>query len=134
MLRTGDAAAAVKIRAMPFVRLWRLAFDALKDGARNDPTFRALLLLVLGLLGSGTIFYMLVEGWSLVDALYFSTIILTTVGLSETAPDSDLGKLFTTAFALVGIGVVVAFGASFAQLLIARAKANPPRYGRKREP
>jgi hypothetical protein len=122
---------AVKIRAMPFVRLWRLAFGALVDGAREDPTFRALLLLVLGLLGSGTIFYILVEGWSFVDAFYFSTIILTTVGLSNEAPTSDAGKLFTSAYALVGIGVLVAFGTSFAQRLVVQSKAHPPRYGRR---
>ena len=115
---------------MPFVRLWRLAFGALSAGMRDDPTFRALGLLVLGLLGSGTIFYMIVEDWSFVDSLYFSTIVLTTVGLGD-VPASDLGKLFTAVYALVGIGVLVAFGTSFAGLLVSQSKAHPLRYPRR---
>ena len=81
----------------------------------------------LGLLGSGTIFYMLVENWGFVDALYFSTIILTTIGLGDGAPDSDGAKLFTVAYALVGIGVIVAFGAAFAQRLIKQAETEQQR-------
>jgi hypothetical protein len=103
---------------IPFVRIWRRSFGALIGGIREDPDFRALALTVVGLLGSGTIVYMLIEGWNLVDALYFSTIIVTTIGLGESAPDSDAAKLFTVVYALAGIGVIVAFGTAFAQRLI----------------
>ena len=104
-------------KGIPFVRLWRRSIGTIVSGVREDPDFRALALLVLGLLGSGTIFYMVVEGWSFVDAIYFSTIVLTTIGLGDT-PDSDLAKLFTAAYALIGIGVLVAFGTAFAQRLV----------------
>jgi hypothetical protein len=109
---------------IPFVRIWRHSIGAFVSGVRDDPDFRALALTVLGLLGSGTIFYMIVEGWGLVDALYFSTIILTTVGLGDGAPDSDGAKLFTIVYALVGIGVLVAFGTAFAQRLVALTEAE----------
>jgi voltage-gated potassium channel len=88
------------------------------------PTSAAWVLTVAGLLGSGTIFYILAEGWSFVDAFYFATIILTTVGLGNAAPDTDLAKLFTVAYALIGIGVLVAFGTAFAQRLVAQAEAE----------
>ena len=42
-----------------------------------------------GLLGSGTIFYMLVENWSFVDALYFSTTIFSTVGFGDIAAQTE---------------------------------------------
>jgi hypothetical protein len=103
---------------IPFVRIWRRSFGAITSGVREDPGFRGLAIAVVGLLGSGTIFYMLVEGWSLIDALYFSTVILTTIGLSDVAPASDVSKLFTVAYALIGIGVLVAFGTAFAQRLV----------------
>ena len=106
---------------IPFVRLWRRSVGVIVSGVREDPDFRALALLAAGMLGSGTIFYMLVEGWGFVDALYFSTIVLTTVGLGDIAPTSDAGKLFTTAYVLIGIGVLVAFGTAFAQRLIAQS-------------
>ena len=97
------------------------------SGIRDDPDFRGLAMAVGGLLGSGTLFYMLVENWSFVDALYFSTIILTTIGLGNGAPASDGAKLFTIAYALIGIGVLVAFGTAFAQRLVAQAKAEAER-------
>ena len=109
---------------IPFVRLWRRSVGVIVSGVRDDPDFRALALLVAGLLGSGTLFYMLVEGWGFVDALYFSTIVLTTVGLGDVAPTSDAGKLFTTAYVLIGIGVLVAFGTAFAQRLVTRAEQD----------
>ena len=105
-------------RGIPFVRLWRRSFGVIASGVREDPDFRSLALLVLGMLGSGTIFYMLAEDWSFVDALYFSTIILTTIGLGDGAPDTDVAKLFTVAYALMGIGILVAFGIAFAQRLL----------------
>jgi voltage-gated potassium channel len=107
---------------IPFVRLWRRSVGVIVSGVREDPDFRSLALLVVGLLGSGTIFYMIVEGWGFVDALYFSTIVLTTVGLGDVAPTSDAGKLFTTAYVLIGIGVLVAFAAAFAQRLVAQSE------------
>jgi voltage-gated potassium channel len=107
---------------IPFVRLWRRSVGVIASGVREDPDFRALALLVAGLLGSGTIFYMLVEGWGFVDSLYFSTIVLTTVGLGDVAPTTDAAKLFTTAYVLIGIGVLVAFGTAFAQRLVARSE------------
>jgi hypothetical protein len=111
-------------KGIPFVRIWRRSFGVIASGVREDPDFRALALTVFGLLGSGTIFYMLVEGWRFVDALYFSTIIVTTIGLGQGPPDSDAAKLFTIAYALVGIGVLVAFGTAFAQRLVALAEAD----------
>jgi voltage-gated potassium channel len=110
-------------KGIPFVRLWRRSIGVIASGVREDPDFRALSLLVLGLLGSGTIFYMVVEGWSFVDAIYFSTIVLTTIGLGDT-PDSDLAKLFTAAYALIGIGVLVAFATAFAQRLVKVSQAE----------
>jgi voltage-gated potassium channel len=111
-------------RGIPFLRLWRRSGGAFVSGIREDPDFRALAALVIGLLGSGTIFYILAEGWGLVDALYFSTIVLTTVGLGDVAPTTDPGKLFTVAYVLVGIGVLVAFGTAFAQRIVAISKAK----------
>jgi hypothetical protein len=114
-------------KGIPFVRIWRRSVGAITSGIREDPDFRGLAISVGGLLGSGTIFYMLVEHWSFVDALYFSTIILTTVGLGQQAPDTDFAKLFTIAYALIGIGVLVAFGTAFAQRLVAVSKEEGER-------
>ena len=109
-------------KGIPFVRIWRRSLGVLVRGVREDPDFRALAVLVFGLLVSGTIFYMLVEGWTFIDALYFSTIVLTTVGLGDVAPTTDAAKIFTIVYTLTGIGVLVAFATAFAQRLVAESE------------
>ena len=76
---------------------------------RRDPQFRALAVLVLLTLLSGTIFYRAVEGWSTVDAFYFSVTTLTTVGLGDLAPSTTFGKLFTTVYIFAGLGLIAGF-------------------------
>src|SRR5918999_704116 len=80
------------------VRLWR-----------RDPDFRTLVILVFFTLLTGTIFYWLQEGWSLVDALYFSVTTLTTVGLGDLAPTTTIGKLFTVVYIFSGLGLIAGF-------------------------
>lgn len=57
------------------------------------------------LLALGTEAYHRLEGWERLDALYFSTVTLTTIGYGDLAPKTDGGKLFTVAFVLVGVAV-----------------------------
>lgn len=58
---------------------------------------------------SGTAFYASVEGWGLVDALYFSVITLTTVSYGDLAPTTPASKLFTIVYTLLGVGVLLGF-------------------------
>jgi voltage-gated potassium channel len=76
---------------------------------RRDPQFVSLAFLAGVAIVSGTGFYSLVEGMRLVDAFYFSVVTLTTVGYGDFAPQTDAGKLFTALYALVGIGILLAF-------------------------
>lgn len=64
----------------------------------NRPHFRSGFLLAGLILFSGTVFYKTVEGWSWVDALYFSAMTLATVGVSDLAPQSVVGRLFTVLY------------------------------------
>lgn len=76
--------------------------------ALKEPEARGALRSAALLLATGVIFYMLVEKWSFVDALYFSVTTLTTVGFGNPAPSTDLGKLFTVFFVLSGVGMFLA--------------------------
>jgi voltage-gated potassium channel len=70
-------------------------------------TFGLLVVVTLG----GTLGYMLVEGWGLLDAFYMTVISLTSVGFGEVHPLSPAGKLFTVLVILGGVAVVaVALG------------------------
>lgn len=72
------------------------------------PNFRSTLLISIMILISGTLFYSKVEGWRVVDALYFSVMTLTTIGYGDLHLTSDLSKIFTMFYSIVGIGVFVA--------------------------
>jgi voltage-gated potassium channel len=74
-----------------------------------DPATRGLVGLTALLLGLGTLFYRSAEGWSTLDALYFSVVTLTTIGFGDLAPTGDGAKLFTILYSLVGIGVLASF-------------------------
>ncbi len=53
----------------------------------------------------GTVFFHLVEGWSWVDSYFFSVITLSTVGYGSLVPATAAGKIFTTIFIFVGLGI-----------------------------
>ena len=81
----------------------------------RQPEGRALALLVVLQLAAGTAFYTLQEGWSWLDALYFSVTTLATVGLGDLAPATAAGKLFTIGFILTGVGLLATFISMLAQ-------------------
>ncbi len=75
----------------------------------QDEEYRQLLLTTLAILGLGTVAYRYLEGWSWLDAFYFSFITLTTVGYGDLFPITDAGKIFTIFYILIGIGVILSF-------------------------
>ena len=75
----------------------------------RDRDGRGPLLLVISLLIVGTVFYVLVEGWTVVDSVYFCAMSLATVGYGDLVPHTDVGKIFTTVYVLAGIGILVSF-------------------------
>ncbi len=77
-------------------------------GIKTDLQFRSLLLFVLFLLLGATYFYYKLEGWSVVDALYFSVMTMSTIGYGDLAPSSDVSKLFTIVYAFLSIGAFAA--------------------------
>jgi voltage-gated potassium channel len=70
-----------------------------------------LVLLVVLLFVTGTFGYIVIEGWTWLDAFYMTAITLTTVGFGEIQPLSSTGRLFTVFLILSGVGSV-AYGFS----------------------
>mmetsp|Transcript_9349 Transcript_9349/g.21087 ORF Transcript_9349/g.21087 Transcript_9349/m.21087 type:complete len:546 (+) Transcript_9349:107-1744(+) len=67
-------------------------------------TLRECLILFLALIAVGVLAYsFLFEQWSIIDAIYFTTVLLTTVGYGDITPTTPGGKLFASLFALAGI-------------------------------
>jgi voltage-gated potassium channel len=70
---------------------------------------RSILLSLIGLFATGTVFYRLIEGWPWIDAFYFTAVTLTTVGYGDLAPTTTASKLFTVLLILSGVGAILAF-------------------------
>lgn len=83
-------------------------FTAMKSMLR-DPHGRVILLWAIAQILVGTLVFRWLEGWSVVDALYFSVVTLATVGFGDLHPTSDAAKLFTVLYILMGLGVIAAF-------------------------
>lgn len=62
--------------------------------------------MILLVLTGGTIGFMLIEGWPLLDSLYMTCITVTTVGFSEIHPLGNSGRIFTMALMFTGVGLV----------------------------
>ena len=57
--------------------------------------FRIAISLVVCVLLTGVLGYRYIADYSWVDALYMTTITITTVGFGEVGPLNDVAKLFT---------------------------------------
>lgn len=57
------------------------------------------------IIGTGTVFFRYVEGWSWVDAYFFTVVTLSTVGYGNLVPATVIGKIGTTIFIFTGLGI-----------------------------
>jgi voltage-gated potassium channel len=72
----------------------------------TDRRLRHALGLLFTLTLLGTLGYSVIEGMSVLDALYMTVITLSTVGYSEVEPLSDEGRWFTIGLIAFGVGAV----------------------------
>ncbi|MDP6356479.1 MAG: potassium channel protein [Planctomycetota bacterium] len=66
----------------------------------------------------GTAGYSLIEGWSILDALYMTVITISTVGFMEVNPLTDAGRLFTIFLVVAGIGTALYTITRIGQILL----------------
>ncbi len=72
----------------------------------------ALIVIPFLLFAFGTVGYMLIEGWSAIDAFYMTAITLTTVGFGEVRALTVNGRIFTVVLLLAGVAFV-AYGLEY---------------------
>jgi len=76
--------------------------------ALSDAAVLGLLALTFTLVLVASIFYAIIEGWSFLDAAYFSVVTIATVGYGDLVPRTAAGKIFTMAYVICGLGIFVA--------------------------
>jgi voltage-gated potassium channel len=59
------------------------------------------------IIASGTVFFRYVEGWSWLDAYFFTVVTLSTVGYGSLVPATAAGKIGTTVMIFLGLSVFV---------------------------
>ena len=71
--------------------------------------------LLVGIAVYGVAGYMLLEGWSFLDALYMIVLILSSVGFREVRPLDTSGQIFTLTLMLLGVTLLLITVALLAQ-------------------
>ena len=88
----------------------------------NSLLFRVLVFLtvLIVLLIAGILGFMVTEGLSFLDALYFTVVTISTVGYGDIHPVTIGGKILAFILIVVGVGTFLGFFASATQLLLQR--------------
>lgn len=63
-----------------------------------------------------------VERWPLLDSLYFCVMTISTIGYGDLAPTTAVSKIFTMAYAILGIGLFASFVGKLVALRMAHHK------------
>ena len=74
----------------------------------QDRDSRPVFLWAASALLMGTVAFHFLEGWSLLDSLYFSVITLATVGYGDLVPTTPIAKVFTMLYVINGISILLA--------------------------
>ncbi len=74
---------------------------------RELKDLRKIILMLIVVLAFGTVGYMVIEKWSLLDSIYMTIITISTVGYGEVYSLSDAGKIFSALLIVSGVGVAL---------------------------
>ena len=92
--------------------------------AFRNPNVKALMVLAGGIVTFSALVYMLLEGWSFLDAVYFCVVSMSTVGYGDFSPHTALGKIYTIFYLLIGIGIFVLTVTAIAEAIYTEFRAR----------
>ncbi len=77
----------------------------------------AVIAMSLALFSGSFVFHQL-ENWSYLDALYFTTATMSTVGYGDLVPTTSSSKIFSIVFMIFGIGLFLFAASSIAEYYV----------------
>jgi hypothetical protein len=83
--------------------------DAKRKAAISRKIYPILAGSVVLVLAVGTVVYHYLEGWTWVDAFYFSAVAGSTVGFGDLSPTTNGSKLFTVVYIFSSITIIGTF-------------------------
>ena len=85
-----------------------------------DRTTHLIIVVIISalLVALGTVGYMLIENWSMLDSLYMTVITLSTIGYGEVHTVSQPGRIFTLVLIFLGVGFVLYVIGNVVQFLV----------------
>ncbi|OPY87583.1 MAG: Voltage-gated potassium channel Kch [Syntrophus sp. PtaU1.Bin208] len=75
-------------------------------------------LLLFFILVLGTVGYVLIEGWGIIESFYTTVTTISTVGYGDFAPATWQGRLFTVLLVLFGVGTMLYSVSMFAEMMV----------------
>jgi len=91
---------------LSFVLTVKRFLEAIVKAFKN-PMFLSLFTTLFLIILSGTLFYTKKEGWDVLDAIYFCVVSLIPTGVdTNLSPVTNIGKIFTMLYLVVGTGVM----------------------------
>lgn len=106
------------------IRQYRPIQKLLLIDVLQDRGSRPIFMWAGGMLLVGVLVYHWLEGWSLLDALYFCVITLATIGYGDLTPTTPLAKAFTIFYVINGIGILLGL---FDRIRAVRSRELPGR-------
>jgi voltage-gated potassium channel len=73
---------------------------------------------LVGIFLTGSLGYVILEGWSFFEGFYMTVITLTTVGYGEVRPLSQTGRTFTILLIFLGVGFMLYVVSAIAQIVV----------------
>mmetsp|Transcript_6258 Transcript_6258/g.17937 ORF Transcript_6258/g.17937 Transcript_6258/m.17937 type:complete len:438 (-) Transcript_6258:129-1442(-) len=105
-----------------FCRAVRVLLPPRVESQHRHARIIAAFLMCLGWIAVGGGVFSFCEGWRFGDAVWFSWITLTTIGLGDFVPRTSTGVLATVLWSIVGLGLVAMLASTVAEKLAHAAR------------